>query len=204
MYGEAAPMALVRLVNRNRRRYGGYLVHLGILICFVAFAGMAFKVTREVTLSPGQSVEIRSAFGHTYTFKSLGVSQYNALNRIVTAAPLEVTRDGKPVGGGIIKSEKRQHVDSFGNKTFEPSTEVGIYSGLQEDVYVVYAGSIAGTEQANFAISLNPLVWWVWAGGVVLVMGGLLAMWPGGRAVAPTGRKDVQAGFEARLVGTEA
>jgi len=201
MYGEAAPTALVRLVNRNRRRYGGYLVHVGILVYFVAFAGMAFKVTQEVTLAPGQTTTVRGAFGHTYEFKSLGVSQYNAANRIVTAATLEVTRDGKAMG--IIKSEKRQHVDSFGNKTFEPSTEVGIHSGLREDVYVVYAGSIAGTEQANFAISINPLVWWVWAGGVILVLGGLLAMWPGGRAAAPVGRRDIQSGFEAQLVGTE-
>jgi cytochrome c-type biogenesis protein CcmF len=201
MYGEAAPAALVRLVNRNRRRYGGYLVHVGILVYFVGFAGMAFKVTREVTLAPGQTTEVRGAFGHTYAFKSLGVSQYNAFNRIVTAATLEVTRDGKPAG--IIKSEKRQHVDSFGNKTFEPSTEVGIQSGLREDIYVVYAGSIAGTEEANFAISINPLVWWVWAGGVILVLGGLLAMWPGGRTTAPSARRDVQSGFEAQLVGTE-
>ena len=68
---------------------------------------------------------------------------------------------------------------------------------------MVYAGSIAGTEQANFAISINPLVWWVWAGGVILVLGGLLAMWPGGRATAPAARRDVQSGFEAQLVGTE-
>jgi cytochrome c-type biogenesis protein CcmF len=201
MYDEAAPTALVRLVNRNRRRYGGYLVHVGILVYFAAFAGMAFKVTEEMQLSPGEVAEMRGASGHLYAFKSLGVSQYNALNRIVTAATLEVTRDGKPIG--VIKSEKRQHIDSFGNKTFEPSTEVGIRSGLREDIYVVYAGSIAGTEEANFAISINPLVWWVWFGGFVLTAGGLLAMWPGGRTTAPAGRRDVQSGFEAQLVGTE-
>ena len=200
MYGEAVPLALVRLVGRNRRRYGGYLVHVGILVYFVAFAGSAFKVTREVTLSPGESVEVRSPYGHTYAFTHLGVSQYEALNRLVSAATLELRRDGEKIG--VIKSEKRQHVDSFGKKSFEPSTEVGIRSDLREDVYVVYAGSIAGTEQANFAITINPLVWWVWAGGVILVLGGLLTMWPGGRVAAPALRKDVQAGFEAQLVGT--
>ena len=200
MYGEAAPLALVRLVGRSRRRYGGYLVHVGILVYFVAFAGSAFKVTREVTLSPGESVEVRSPYGHTYAFTHLGVSQYEALNRLVSAATLELRRDGEKIG--VIKSEKRQHVDSFGKKSFEPSTEVGIRSDLREDVYVVYAGSIAGTEQANFAITINPLVWWVWAGGVILVLGGLLTMWPGGRVAAPALRKDVQAGFEAQLVGT--
>jgi cytochrome c-type biogenesis protein CcmF len=72
-------------------------------------------------------------------------------------------------------------------------------------LYVVYAGSIAGTEKSNFAITINPLVWWVWAGGVILVLGGLLAMWPGGRAAVPVrARSGAQAGFEARLVETGA
>ena len=201
MYGEAVPLAVTRLVNRNRRRYGGYLVHVGILVYFVAFAGMAFKVTQEVTLAPGETAEIRSPYGHTYSFTHLGVSQYEALNRIVSAANLEVRRDGGRLG--TIKSEKRQHVDSFGEKTFEPSTEVGIRSDLREDIYVVYAGSIGGTERANFAISINPLVWWVWFGGVVLTFGGLLTMWPGGRTMAPRRRRDVQAGFEANLAGPD-
>jgi len=190
-------------VSRNRRRYGGYLIHVGILVFFVAFAGSAFKVTREVTLSPGQTAELKSPFGHTWTFTFLGVSQYSTLNRIVSAATLELQRDGRHAGR--LTSEKRQHVNSFGEPTFQPSTEVGIRSGLREDLYVVYAGSIAGTEQSNFAITINPLVWWVWAGGVILVVGGIVAMWPGGRATVPVRvRSEAQAGFEARLVETEA
>ncbi len=203
MYSESAPLALARLVSRNRRRYGGYLVHVGVLVYFVAFAGSAFKITREVTLTPGDTTEIRSPFGHTYTFTFMGVSQYNALNRVVSAATFNVKKDGTDTG--LLTSEKRQHVDSFGRPTFQPSTEVGIRSGLREDLYVVYAGSIAGTEQSNFAITINPLVWWVWAGGVILVCGGILAMWPGGRAAVPVRvRSEAQAGFEARLVETEA
>ncbi|HEX9893645.1 MAG TPA: cytochrome c-type biogenesis CcmF C-terminal domain-containing protein, partial [Gemmatimonadales bacterium] len=203
MYQEAIPVALAHLIDRNRRRYGGYLVHVGILVFFVAFAGSAFKVTKEVTLSPGDTTQLKSPFGHTYTFTFLGVSQYSTLNRFVSAATLEVQRDGKPEGR--LSSEKRQHMNSLGENTFQPSTEVGIRSGLREDLYVVYAGSIAGTEKSNFAITINPLVWWVWAGGVILVIGGLLAMWPGGRATVPVpARSEAQAGFEARLVGTEA
>lgn len=199
MYHEALPLALANLVNRNRRRYGGYIVHVAILIYFVGWAGMAFRVTREATLAPGESVTMRSPYGHDWTFTFLGISQYAALNRQVSAATLEIARDGTKVG--VIKSEKRQHIDSFGNKTFEPSTEVGIQSDLREDLYVVYAGSIAGTERSNFAITINPLVWWVWAGGALLVFGGLITMWPGGR---PTGtlQRDAQPGFEAELVGT--
>lgn len=203
MHQENPIAAIVNLVARNRRRYGGYIVHLGMVIYFVAFAGMAFKVTREVTLSPGESVEVRSPYGHTYTLTSMGVSQYDALNRVVSAATLEVMRDGKPVGR--IKSEKRQHVDSFGQKTFEPSTEVGIRGDLREDLYVVYAGSIGGTERSSFAISINPLVWWVWFGGVVLTIGGIITMWPGG-VTQPVRRKvSAPAGYAVPLaaVGAE-
>ncbi len=81
---------------------------------------------------------------------------------------------------GLMTSEKRQHVDSFKRPTFEPSTEVGIRSNLQEDVYMVFAGSVNGTEEAVYRFNINPLVWWVWFGGLVLALGGIITMWPGG------------------------
>jgi cytochrome c-type biogenesis protein CcmF len=198
MHGESLPLALGRPIGRNRRRYGGYLVHAGVLIYFVAFAGMAFKEEREATLKPGDSVELRSPFGHTYRFTHIGISQYAALNRVVSAASVEVTRDGKPAG--IMTSEKRQHVDSFNRPTFEPSTEVGIRSGLQEDLYVVFAGAVNGTEEAVYRFNINPLVWWVWFGGMVLVAGGIITMWPGGGPTIGLTRP-VQAGYEVVLVG---
>ncbi len=181
MHSESVPVALARLVARNRRRYGGYLVHVGIVIFFVAFAGMAFKTETEATLRPGESVELVSPFGHTYRFLHEGVSQYESLNRFVSAAAMRVFRDGKDLG--LLVSEKRQHVDASGQPTFEPSTEVGIRSDLREDIYLVYAGSVQGTEEAVYRVAINPLVWWVWAGGFVLTIGGLITMWPGGMAV---------------------
>jgi cytochrome c-type biogenesis protein CcmF len=184
IHGEQPLIALGRLIGRNRRRYGGYLVHLAIIVYFVGFVGMAFVVTKEATLSVGEKVDIKSPFGHTYTLNHLGVSQYDAVNRRVSAASLELFRDGRRLG--IISSEKRQHVDSFGKPTFQPSTEVGIRSDLREDLYVVYAGSVDGTERSTYRITINPLVWWVWAGGVFLVVGGLITMWPSGLTPAPT------------------
>src|SRR3954468_13747622 len=200
MHGESIPVAFARLVGRNRRRYGGYIVHVGILIYFVAFAGMAFRRQQEATLKPGDSVELRSPFGHTYRFTHLGVSQYEALNRIVSAATVEVSKDGKPAG--IMTTEKRQHVDSFKRPTFEPSTEVGIRSNLQEDIYIVYAGSVEGTEQAVYRFNINPLVWWVWFGGGVLAFGGMVTMWPGGAPVM-SGPRRVQSGYQVSLAGAE-
>jgi cytochrome c-type biogenesis protein CcmF len=189
MHGESPVLAFARLVGRNRRRYGGYLVHAGVLIYFVAFSGMAFKREIEATLKPGQSATLQSPFGHTYTFTHVGVSQFEALNRIVSAATVQVAKDGKPAG--LMSSEKRQHVDSFRRPTFEPSTEVGIRSNLQEDVYITYAGSVGGTEEAVYRFTINPLVWWVWFGGFVLAFGGLVTMWPGGGATVAAPRRAV-------------
>jgi cytochrome c-type biogenesis protein CcmF len=198
MHGESVPLAFGRLIGRNRRRYGGYIVHVGVLVYFVAFAGMVFKREREATLKPGESVELSSPFGHTYRFTHMGISQYEALNRIVSAATVEVTKDGRSLG--LMTSEKRQHVDSFKRPTFEPSTEVGIRSNLQEDVYIVFAGSVNGTEEAVYRFNINPLVWWVWFGGFVLALGGILTMWPGGGPTSSAPRR-AQAGYEVTLVG---
>jgi len=197
-YREAWLLALGRLVGRNRRRYGGYVVHIGIVMLFVAFSGMAFKTETEATLRPGESVTLKSPYGWTYTFTHLGVSQYDALNRQVTAATVEVRRDGKKIG--VLSPEKRQHVDAFNRPTFDPSTEPSIMSGLREDLYGVLGGVVNGTEQAVFRFTINPLVWWVWYGGLVVALGGLLVMWPGGGLPAT---KRSQAGYAVRLVGQE-
>src|SRR5947207_2180453 len=193
-YGEGYALALGRLLARNRRRYGGYIVHTGIVILFVAFAGMAFKTETEATLKPGESASIRSPYGWTYRLTHLGISQYDALNRQVTAATLDVTRDGTPLG--VLTTEKRQHVDALGRPTFQPSTEVGIRSGLRADLYVALGGAANGREQAVFRFTINPLVWWVWYGGMIVALGGLIVMWPGGSPAA----KRAQAGYSVRLV----
>jgi cytochrome c-type biogenesis protein CcmF len=197
-YGEPYAAAWLRLVARNRRRYGGYIVHTGMVLLFIAFTGMAFKKETEATLRPGESATIRSPYGHVYTFTHVGISQYNALNRQVTAALVDIRRDGKPAGR--LKTEKRQHVDGLGRATFEPSTEVGIQSGLREDLYVVLAGLVDGTEQAVYRFTINPLVWWVWFGGYVLVMGGLVVLWPGG---GPPAVRRTQAGYAVKLAAKQ-
>src|SRR3989441_754227 len=146
-HGEPYLLALGRLIARNRRRYGGYVVHTGIVMLFVAFSGMAFKTETEATLPPGESGSLRSPYGSTYTFTHLGISQYDALNRLVTAAAVWVGRDGKRVG--MLNPEKRQHVDSFGRPTFQPSTEPSIMSLLREDLYGVLGGVVNGTEERS-------------------------------------------------------
>src|SRR5687768_5953859 len=91
MHGEGPAMALVRLVARNRRRYGGYVVHAGIVLLFAAFAGLAFKQDHDVSLSAGESFEATDPFGHEWRFVSQGISHFEVLNRQVTAVVLDVT-----------------------------------------------------------------------------------------------------------------
>src|SRR5437762_14326237 len=95
---------------------------------------MAFKTETEASLRPGESASIKSPYGWTYRLTHLGISQYDALNRHVTAVTLEVTRDGKRLG--VLTPEKRQHVDGLGRPTFQPSSEVGIRSDLREALSV--------------------------------------------------------------------
>jgi cytochrome c-type biogenesis protein CcmF len=190
MYGESAGQAFLRLVARNRRRYGGYIVHLGIVVVFAAFAGLAFKKEYDVTLKDGDSKELVDPFGAKWTFTSQGVSRYEALNRQVVSVALDTYRNGKLVG--VLASEKRQHVDSRGAPTFEPSTEVAIKGSARQDVYVVLAG-IGPDEAAEIRITFNPLVVWVWLGGGLMLVGGLIVMWP------QAARKAREAGYATTL-----
>ncbi len=200
LHQESLPLAFLRLVGRNRRRYGGYVVHIGIVMLFVGFAGMAFKRDTEATLKPGEAVEVQSPYGHSYRLVHQGVSQYERLNRFVSAASVDLYRDGTYLG--VMKSEKRQHLDSFGRPQFEPSTEVAIRSDVREDLYLVYAGSVQGTEEAVYRVTINPLVWWVWYGGMVLVIGALVSMWPGGGGpTAASRRRAEEAGYVAQVTG---
>jgi cytochrome c-type biogenesis protein CcmF len=184
IHGEALPIATVRLIARNRRRYGGYIVHAGIVILFSAFAGLAFKKDHDVQLKAGEAKELVDPLGHRWRFVSQGISTSETLNRFVTAVGLEVFRDG--VRQGILTSEKRQYYDSNKQPQFEPSTEVGIQSSAKLDLYVVLAG--VREDTAELRISFNPLVVWVWIGGMIMAIGGLIVMWPQAeRRRAPSG-----------------
>jgi cytochrome c-type biogenesis protein CcmF len=179
MYGEAAPKAFVRLVARNRRRYGGYIVHAGVVIIFCAFAGLAFKSESDLTINAGETKTLVDPFGHKWSFTSQGVSRFDVLNREVTSVALETRRDGKPMG--VITSEKRQYFS--GNDpnnrvpTFQPATAVGIKGSFKQDVYVTLAG-VVGQDRGEIRITFNPLVRWVWLGGMCMAIGGLIVMWP--------------------------
>jgi cytochrome c-type biogenesis protein CcmF len=180
IHGESPGSALVHLVTRNRRRYGGYIVHAGIAMLFAAFAGHAFKREYDTTLRTGQAYQAADPYGHVWRFVSQGVSYDDRPDRVVVALPLDTYRDGKRVG--LITSEQRTYRDVQGNSLFQPSTGVGIRSTARLDAYVVLAGvrREKGVDVAQLRIAFNPLVVWVWAGGFVMMVGGLIVMWPRG------------------------
>ncbi len=175
MYHEGLFAASMRLVARNRRRYGGYVVHFGVAVIFCAFAGLMFRRDVTATLKTGESVKATDAYGHEWQFTSQGISRFDQLNRKVLAVTFDVTRDGKRMG--LLSSEKRQHVNAQGEPAFEPSTEVGLLESPKQDVYLVFTGAI-DSDTAAIHINFNPLVWWVWFGGIIMAFGGVIVMWP--------------------------
>jgi cytochrome c-type biogenesis protein CcmF len=190
IHEESLIPAFVHLVGRNRRRYGGYIVHADIVMLFAAFAGLAFKTENDVTLKTGETFDVRDPYGHQWRFISQGVSTSNRPDRDVIAVGLEMFRDGKRLG--IITSEKRQYLDSQHQTLFQPITQVGIRSTAQLDTYVVLAG-VRGNDVAELRVTFNPLVVWVWIGGFVMMIGGLIVMWPQAE------RRPAQAGYAATI-----
>lgn len=174
--GERAGRALISLITEHRRRYGGYVVHLGIVAVAAAAAGTAFGKTFDVSLAPGGTFTASDPFGGEWMFISHGVSRYQQRNRYVTGVAVRATRRGG--SPQLITSEQRQYADRRGAPTFEPSTEVGILATWRQNVHITLTSVSAG-ETARLRVGFDPLVRWIWVGGVLVLLGGLLVMWPG-------------------------
>jgi cytochrome c-type biogenesis protein CcmF len=190
IHQESAVAAFVHLIGRNRRRYGGYIVHAGIVMLFAAFAGMSFKVEQDVNLRTGESVEMKDPYGHDWKFTSQGVSTSERNDHASQAVALEAWRDGKRYG--LMSSEKRQYFDGQKQPLFNPITEVGIKTTARQDIYIVLAG-VRDKDTAELRVAFNPLVVWVWLGGFLMMIGGLVVMWPQAE------RRNAQAGYVAVL-----
>jgi cytochrome c-type biogenesis protein CcmF len=175
IHGESIVRGLYHLVSRNRRRYGGYIVHAGIVMLFAAFAGLAFKVDYDVTLNTGDSYEISDPMGHRWKFVSQGLSTTQRQNTKVLSLGLEAWRDGKLLE--VMRPEKRTYFNARGEQIFNPTTEVVYRSNAKLDTYVILAG-VSGQDTAEIRVSFNPLVVWVWIGGFIMMIGGLIVMWP--------------------------
>jgi cytochrome c-type biogenesis protein CcmF len=163
--GENYAAALGNLIRRNNRRYGGYIVHLAILLIGAGAVGsQVYQQQTQATLAPGESVSLAG-----YTITANGIQ--------TLASPGLRTVDGVlSVNGQDLRPEK-QFFDNFPQ---QPSTRVGLRSTPFEDLYVVLAGwdGDGSTAKISLAVFINPLVSWIWAGGVLLLLGTLVTMWP--------------------------
>jgi cytochrome c-type biogenesis protein CcmF len=185
--GEGFGPAFFHLIARNQRRYGGYIVHAGLVLIFVGFAGAAFDVEEQVSLLPGETMEVRSPYGHAYQLTYQGMSWYTAPNMTKVIASMRVEREGRMLG--VLTAEKRAY-----RQREEITSHVGIRRAWNEDLYLILAGVeniegvVQGTNQrplATFRLLVNPLVTWIWIGGAVMALGTLIAVWPGGGTPAP-------------------
>lgn len=167
--GEGVLRALGRLLARERRRYGGHLVHVGVAVMIIGMTGIGFfQVHATQSVQAGQAITVGG-----YRFAYNGLLEKRQPGRDVVMADLEVSdRQGRPVAS--LRPEKVFYPDG------QNSTEVAIHGNLARDLYVILAGWQAdGTT--TFQIYVNPLVQWMWIGEYLLVVGTLLALWPGRR-----------------------
>jgi cytochrome c-type biogenesis protein CcmF len=184
-------VAMGRLWQRNGRRYGGYLVHLGIVLIGVAVIGNEFyQQTTNVTLGRAETVTLGR-----YELEYAGLERNEAANRTEFLARLMVYDAASSRLLGDVAPQRNIY-----NKAPDmPTSEVGLRMTLLEDVYVVLNGWDGGGASATFTIYVNPLTTWMWIGGVVLVIGTLIAAWPHPRQ---RGAESVQSVAYAAGVGS--
>jgi len=175
MTGEGPVVALGRLLVRNRRRYGGYVVHLAVIMMIVGMTGSGvYKQEVEKSLRVGETIQISN-----YELLYQGIKARRVGSKEVVYADLRVTRinrNGTREVVGIIRPEKVFHP-----KSEQPTTEVGILGGLKEDLFVILAGWDMEQGVTSFKVLVNPLMAWIWLGEYVLIAGTLFAMWPARR-----------------------
>jgi cytochrome c-type biogenesis protein CcmF len=167
--GESAWVAFNTLVARNRRRYGGYLVHLGVVVIGFGIIGVeVFQETTQIRLESGQALSLGD---YEMVFKS--ARQYPGPDDlIVTEATVDVYKDGRFVKTIFPHNE-------LYTRTQQPMTIPDARSTILEDFYVIMINwEATSSNAATFRVYLNPLINWIWAGGLIFVLGTLVAAWP--------------------------
>jgi cytochrome c-type biogenesis protein CcmF len=169
--GASLVTSAMELTMRNTRRYGGYIIHMGMVFVFIGIAGSAFNRDIQKDMRLGDTLQIGPYALVMQGFDTRPEKNYTAQRLLV-----EVLQNNKPTM--MLYPEKRRFTT-----TEENGTMVAIRSTLLEDLYVVYAGTSPDTQLPVLHAYLNPLVKWIWFGGVVVVFGTLVALLPNRRAV---------------------
>jgi len=167
--GEGLFQSFWRLAGRNRRRYGGYTIHLGVVLMAIGIMGMEiFQVETQGTLKAGQSINLA---GYTVTYRQL--DEFDMPDgRNVARAVVDVSRNGQYLG------QLHPRRDYY-YAAQQPMTIPGVRSSLEDDLYVLLVDwKPISADGATFKVFHNPLVNWLWIGGIWLIFGTLVAAWP--------------------------
>jgi cytochrome c-type biogenesis protein CcmF len=187
---ENAATALLSLVGKNRRRYGGYFVHIGITMMFFGFLGSFYKLETETTVSPGQSFYIGR-----YQLRYEGVESRRTPSQREIYTKLVVLQNG--VEWRRVAPAKFVYT----SHPEMPTSEVAIVSTLREDLYTVMASVSPTTRVAHLKAFVTPLVLWIWLGALVLIFGTIIGLWPDAKTVLASVKSTTSAPV-ARAAGT--
>ena len=159
--------SLTGLVARSHRRYGGYVIHVGIVLIFLGFAGEGYKLEEQVLLSPGQQVEV----GRFVIRHEAVIVRDDGQKQMITAR-MRVFDGNEEVG---LMYPARWF---FRKHEQEPTTEVAIRRSASEDLYIVMAAFDMQDQSASFQVTVNPLVNWIWFGFGIMAFGTVIALLP--------------------------
>ena len=159
----------VLLTRRNTRRYGGYIIHFGIVVMFIGIAGGAFDQAREMEMSYGDTLSIGG-----YTLVCRSITQDSTPNYDTNFAVLDEYHNGKFVKQ--LSPEKRTYFPGTDHE--QASTIVALHSTAQADLYTVFEGTNPDTGRPIIKAILHPLIAWIWIGVVIVVIGTFIALAP--------------------------
>ena len=175
-FNENVLSAFLTIIKKNRSRYGGYFVHIGIVVMFIGFTGQAFNLKKEFGLSVGEQNHLGDV-----NLKLVKLWSEERPNHFSWIAELLVSSsDGNIITA--LRPEKRIyfHLDPNPDRR-QPHSELDIYSTLNRDIYSVFSSVDTENNIAFFQIMINPLVRLVWYGAYILVFGTIIALWPSDR-----------------------
>ena len=164
--GENYVVAFLRLIMANRPRYGGYIVHLSVVMVTLGIVGTSFfSAQKDVVLNPGERVVIED-----YELVYLGSIENPKGNRTEFISTVQIFRDGT-----LLETTRAQR--DFYPSFNMASTNAAIRSTPVEDLYIVPSENLANGG-VGFRILVNPLIWWMWVAGPVMVLGTVVSLWP--------------------------
>jgi cytochrome c-type biogenesis protein CcmF len=189
--------AFMSLFARHRRRYGGYVVHIGMVLIFLAFIGNVVKADVDATLAPGQSVELGD-----YTIRFDGIETIERVDRVEKYANMTLMRNGRVIGDlqpARFDFNDRSNLRDGRPDPMKITSEIRIHSTPVEDLYIAFLQHDEERNAAAFKMVILPFTWWLWFGGVVLIAGTFICMWPD-TAPTATRRAAVAGGVEVASV----